>query len=395
MRTSDVFLDERLGCYSTVQREDERTRAAVVAVLAEVDALPGADREAAAGDRQRERRAEQRRLDVGGHVVGALDRVGPVARVLGDGLVEVGLEVVAHVGRGVLVERQRGAGVADEDVQQPDLEALELGHGLEHVARDQVKAARPRPQGDLPLDPHRALTVSGRRACPPSRRGTARPRPRAARAGARPWPATPSARTIRHHGTSSSVRKSTVPAKRGAPGRDVAVGAHEALRHVADPRAARLGRSYRAPRMRHGTYSIVALDPATGELGVAVQSHWFSVGPLCAWARAGVGAVATQSVVEPAYGPNALDRLADGVPRAAGARRAARRRPAAGRAPGRGDRRARPARRRTPGADCIAHAAHVTGEHHSCQANMMQRETVPGRDVGRVHGRRPARCTSA
>ena len=67
--------------------------------------------------------------------------------------------------------------------------------------------------------------------------------------------------------------------------------------------------------MRHGTYSIVALDPATGELGVAVQSHWFSVGPLCAWARAGVGAVATQSVVEPAYGPNALDRLAEGVGR--------------------------------------------------------------------------------
>src|SRR5262245_62774071 len=65
--------------------------------------------------------------------------------------------------------------------------------------------------------------------------------------------------------------------------------------------------------MRHGTYSIVALDPTTGELGVAVQSHWFSVGPLCAWARAGIGAVATQSVVEPAYGPNALDRLADGV----------------------------------------------------------------------------------
>ena len=46
---------------------------------------------------------------------------------------------------------------------------------------------------------------------------------------------------------------------------------------------------------------------------MAVQSHWFSVGPLCAWARAGVGAVATQSVVEPAYGPNALDRLREDV----------------------------------------------------------------------------------
>src|SRR6185503_12408633 len=69
----------------------------------------------------------------------------------------------------------------------------------------------------------------------------------------------------------------------------------------------------RVGAMRHGTYSIVALDPTTGELGVAVQSHWFSVGPLCAWARAGIGAVATQSVVEPAYGPNALDRLAEQV----------------------------------------------------------------------------------
>src|SRR5437899_2558936 len=46
------------------------------------------------------------------------------------------------------------------------------------------------------------------------------------------------------------------------------------------------------------TYSIVARDPATGELGVAVQSHWFSVGTAVPWAEAGVGAVATQSFVE-------------------------------------------------------------------------------------------------
>jgi uncharacterized Ntn-hydrolase superfamily protein len=54
------------------------------------------------------------------------------------------------------------------------------------------------------------------------------------------------------------------------------------------------------------TYSIVARDAATGELGVAVQSHWFSVGPLVPWAEAGVGAVATQSFVEPSYGPLGL-----------------------------------------------------------------------------------------
>jgi uncharacterized Ntn-hydrolase superfamily protein len=67
----------------------------------------------------------------------------------------------------------------------------------------------------------------------------------------------------------------------------------------------------------HGTYSIVALDPGTGELGAAVQSHWFSVGSLCPWARPGIGAVATQSVVEPAHGPHALDRLQRGEDAAA------------------------------------------------------------------------------
>jgi predicted metal-binding membrane protein len=50
------------------------------------------------------------------------------------------------------------------------------------------------------------------------------------------------------------------------------------------------------------TFSIVARDPATGEMGVAVQSHWFSVGSIVTWAEAGVGAVATQSFVDPGYG---------------------------------------------------------------------------------------------
>ena len=60
------------------------------------------------------------------------------------------------------------------------------------------------------------------------------------------------------------------------------------------------------------TYSIVARDPVTGDLGVAVQSHWFSVGALVPWARAGVGAVATQSMVEASYGPKGLDLMAAG-----------------------------------------------------------------------------------
>jgi uncharacterized Ntn-hydrolase superfamily protein len=60
------------------------------------------------------------------------------------------------------------------------------------------------------------------------------------------------------------------------------------------------------------TYSIVARDPETGELGVAVQSHWFSVGPIVAWAEAGVGAIATQSFVDPSYGKNGLELMRAG-----------------------------------------------------------------------------------
>ncbi|MFQ5768195.1 MAG: DUF1028 domain-containing protein, partial [Acidobacteriota bacterium] len=61
------------------------------------------------------------------------------------------------------------------------------------------------------------------------------------------------------------------------------------------------------------TFSIVARDPKTGELGVAVQSHWFSVGSMVTWAQAGVGAVATQSFVEPAYGPRGLALMKEGI----------------------------------------------------------------------------------
>lgn len=61
------------------------------------------------------------------------------------------------------------------------------------------------------------------------------------------------------------------------------------------------------------TFSIVARDAKTGELGVAVQSHWFSVGSIVTWAEAGVGAIATQSFVDPGYGPRGLELLRRGV----------------------------------------------------------------------------------
>ncbi len=128
--------------------------------------------------------------------------------------------------------------------------------------------------------------------------------------------------------------------------------------------------------MRHGTYSIVALDPDTGELGAAVQSHWFSVGSLCTWARPGVGAVATQSVVEPAHGPNALDRLEHGES-AAEALEALLAEDALRTVRQVGVVDARGGVAVSTGPDCIAHAGDATGATWSCQANMMERDTVP------------------
>jgi uncharacterized Ntn-hydrolase superfamily protein len=60
------------------------------------------------------------------------------------------------------------------------------------------------------------------------------------------------------------------------------------------------------------TYSIVARDPSSGWLGVAVQSHYFATGRVVTWAESGVGAVATQSVPEVAYGPRGLVGMRSG-----------------------------------------------------------------------------------
>ena len=122
--------------------------------------------------------------------------------------------------------------------------------------------------------------------------------------------------------------------------------------------------------MRRGTYSIVAHDPAGGELGVAVQSHWFGVGPIVPWARPGVGAVATQSIVEPAYGPRLLDRLARGET-ARGALQAelAADPQAHYRQVAVVDARGRTATH--TGERCIAFAGDARGEGFSAQANMM------------------------
>jgi uncharacterized Ntn-hydrolase superfamily protein len=128
--------------------------------------------------------------------------------------------------------------------------------------------------------------------------------------------------------------------------------------------------------MRHGTYSIVALDPTTGELGAAVQSHWFSVGSMCTWARPGVGAVATQSVVEPAHGPHALDRIADGDNAHDALKALIEADPlGAVRQVGVVDHEGNVAVHTGP--NCIPCAGDAIGASWSCQANMMAGDTVP------------------
>jgi len=123
------------------------------------------------------------------------------------------------------------------------------------------------------------------------------------------------------------------------------------------------------------TYSIVARDPATGEMGVAVQSHWFSVGALVPWAEAGVGAVATQSFVDPSYGPLGLDLMRAGrsAPEAVAALIAGD----AGRdvrQVGMVDAKGRVATH--TGKLCIPAAGGREGQEYVVQANLMERTTV-------------------
>jgi uncharacterized Ntn-hydrolase superfamily protein len=123
------------------------------------------------------------------------------------------------------------------------------------------------------------------------------------------------------------------------------------------------------------TYSIVARDQESGQLGVAVQSHYFSVGSIVTWAEAGVGAVATQSFADPAYGKLGLDLM-----------RAQRSAPdtlaglvagdslSAVRQVGMVDAEGRAAAH--TGALAIAEAGHILGDGFTVQANMMLRPTV-------------------
>ena len=123
------------------------------------------------------------------------------------------------------------------------------------------------------------------------------------------------------------------------------------------------------------TFSIVARDAATGQMGVAVQSHWFSVGPIVPWGEAGVGVVATQSLVKVSYGPRGLALMREG--------RSADKALEALLADDDGrdvrqvamlDANGRVATH--TGSKCIAAAGHDIGDGFSVQANLMLNDTI-------------------
>lgn len=123
------------------------------------------------------------------------------------------------------------------------------------------------------------------------------------------------------------------------------------------------------------TYSIVARDEKNGQLGVAVQSHWFNVGSLCPWVEAGVGAIATQSFVKVSYGPQGLALLRSGnTPQQALESLLAQDEGREGRQVAIVDAHGNVAVH--TGSRCVAEAGHVAGNGFSVQANMMKNNTV-------------------
>ena len=124
------------------------------------------------------------------------------------------------------------------------------------------------------------------------------------------------------------------------------------------------------------TFSIVCRDSVTGEMGVAVQSHWFSVGSVVIWAEAGVGAVATQSLVNPSFGIRGLELLKKGKSSketvdelvASDSGRAYRQ---LGIIDAKGNAFS------YTGANCIPEAGNIIGKNFSTQANLMLNDKVP------------------
>jgi uncharacterized Ntn-hydrolase superfamily protein len=123
------------------------------------------------------------------------------------------------------------------------------------------------------------------------------------------------------------------------------------------------------------TYSIVARDPQTGELGIAVQSRYFAAGQVVPWIEAGVGVIASQSFANPVYGYEGLRLLRAGMaPQEALDKLVSEDAGEATRQVAIMDTQGQVAVH--TGAKCVAAAGHALGRDCSAQANMMAQDTV-------------------
>ena len=148
---------------------------------------------------------------------------------------------------------------------------------------------------------------------------------------------------------------------------------------------------------RPSTFSIVALDPSTGEVGVAVASKFLAVGAAVPWAKAGAGAIATQAWANLRYGPDGLDLLVQGVPAEEVVRRLTETdQDREHRQLGVVDRNGNTAA--WTGKECFNWAGHRTGRGYTCQGNILVSETVVGAMAAafeRTSGLLPERLVAA
>src|SRR5580698_1810349 len=128
------------GHLFAVQRQCQPPRRGSIAVFAEIDSLPCSQHQSTVADGDRERRTHQRGFHVGRHVVRAFNRV-LVRKILGRQMIERGFQVAQHVRVGVLIDRERGGRLLDEDVQQADADWFHLGQRRRHFVGDDVQSA--------------------------------------------------------------------------------------------------------------------------------------------------------------------------------------------------------------------------------------------------------------
>jgi len=141
------------GSAGSCQCRNQGAAATVVAVFAQVNTLPSAQDKLPVSDWQGQRTAEKRRLDVGGHVIGTLERVLVERGVLRDSPREMCFKIIPNRGVGILVQGQTCAGVQDMDVQQANTDVIDVIELGDDLVGNQVKAAWPGCEPEVLLVP--------------------------------------------------------------------------------------------------------------------------------------------------------------------------------------------------------------------------------------------------